>query len=474
MRYNNDLKSGGKRQIVLFLLAALALTACGGGSSTAGTSNKSQAVHEISDNINWEENDIGAIVFIGYGKDFPTISQTDHYEVFRKRFPSLRKTTRFTVETEGDEVFYIIPRFSDATITVKDYVLDLDDGVKEVIDKTLYEGKSTPLLIRCNLSDLHPNITVTITGNGRAETFNPVSSFDAWNYNYLQFISLIDESEFETVREGFSLEHVYQGVFAGITAKVINGEVTLSYDHEEAVYALSETEVVINDTYAIEGLSGVCKGVFIGDVGQDYNPILCCLLEDGGVEVLSLYQALRNYDFSTSGRLHGHNDVISVSNEGVGGEEGGGYITLFTSDATGNKKEIDFNAFLNGEWIYETHDENGYFRYIIYLSADWKITYIYGLVDSEALEMYMGTCHILEESETVIIYEYEMKEPDRAEMTGQAPDPTVKKGTFKAQMITDDWFDGINITCLSGLKFHPGAFGEKALFKNKYQIDRGD
>ena len=110
----------------------------------------------------------------------------------------------------------------------------------------------------------------------------------------------INESESETIRKGFSSEYNYKGVNAGITAKVINGEVSISFDQDEAANVFGETAFVLDESYAVEGLSGMCKGVFIGDVGQDYNPVLCCLLEDGGVEVLALYPALRNYGFSVT------------------------------------------------------------------------------------------------------------------------------------------------------------------------------
>ena len=468
MKYKND----------FFLFLTIILTACGGGSSS-----KSKSVLEISDGIGWRDNDICAVVFVGYGKDFASISQTGDYVKYCERFPSLRKTAKFAAEAEGDEVYYIIPRFSDATVTVNEYKTDFEDNMKETIGKKLYEGEATPLLIRCNLSDLHPNTTITVTGNGKSITFNPVTNFG--RRNDLQFISsdsdfswdgeygLNNEFADETIRAGFSTENSYKGISAGIHAKINNGKVSITYDRGEAASILGETEFVIADSYDVEGLSGRCKGVFIGDVGQDYNPVLCCLLEDGGIEVLELYEALRSYDFRTSGRLRGYDNIVSISNEGVQySDEGGGYITLFTFDASGNKKEVEFNALLNGTWIHQIKIDDYNVRYIVYLSPDWKITYVCGYVDSDVFEGYLGTCRIIEENETTVFYKYEMKESDRSEMTGEAPDPAVKTGTFKVERITDDWFEGIKITCLTGLSFHPEGLGKKATFINKYRIER--
>ena len=448
----------------LFFVAFL-LVSCAGG----GGSGKSKSAFDISDGVEWRSNDICAMIFVGYGADFAAISQTDGFKMLSERFPSSKKVSKFSAMTEGDEVFYIIPRYSDATVTLSEYRIDLEDDGKEIIGKKLYEGEAAPILFRCNLSDLHPNTTVTVTGGGKSVTFNPVSAFG--ERNDVQFVSPDNEFADEEVSKGFSLEHSYNGISAGINAKVLNGKVFVTFDREEAVSIFGEQEFMLNDNYVVEGMSGKCKGIFIGDVGQDYNPVLCCLLEDGGIEVIELYEALRNYDFRTSGRLRGYEKIVSVSNEGVQAGEGG-YVTLFTLDASGNKKEVEFNALLNGTWIHQTKVEEFDVRFIVYLSHDWKITYVCGYVDSEVVEAFRGTCRIVEEHDDFNIYEYEMKEDDLSELTGKDPDQAVKRGTFKAHKITDDWFDGINITCLTGLQFHPGGLGKEAAFINKYRIDR--
>ena len=464
--YSGYSKNDVKRSLVLFFFAAIIFVACGGGS--AGKAGGTQAVFEISDGVEWRQNDICAVVFVGYGKDFASVSQIDNYATYNQRFPSLRKTKKFAAETEGDEIYYIIPRYSDATVTINEYKIDLEDNMKEIIGKKLYDGEAAPLLIRCNISDLHPNTTVTVTGGGKSVTFNPVSAFG--ERNDVQFISTDNESVGEEVNKGFLSECSYKGISAGINAKIVNGKVSVSFDREEATSIFGEQEFMLEDNYIVECKSGKCKGLFIGDVGQDYNPVLCCLMEDGGIEVIELYEALRNYDFRTSGRLRGHDNIVSVSNEGVQVGEGG-YVTLFTFDKSGNKREVDFNALLNGTWIHQVKVEEYDVRYIVYLSSDWKITYVCGYVDSDVFEGFLGICRITEETDNYIIYEYEMKESDRSEMTGEAPDPEVKKGTFKVQRIGEDWFDGINITCLTGLSFHPGGLGKEATFINKYRMD---
>ena len=50
------------KQPILLLAIALLLAACGG----SGKSNQ----NKVSNEVNWEEGDLCAILFLGYGKDF--------------------------------------------------------------------------------------------------------------------------------------------------------------------------------------------------------------------------------------------------------------------------------------------------------------------------------------------------------------------------------------------------------------------
>ena len=119
------------KKITSILAIALLLIACGG----SGKSNASSG-------IEWKEGGLCAVLFLGYGKKFATISQTNDFKEFCKRFPALQKATAFTAETEGDEVYYIIPRHSDATVTVHEYKFDIE-AMKETIGKELYRGFRT-------------------------------------------------------------------------------------------------------------------------------------------------------------------------------------------------------------------------------------------------------------------------------------------------------------------------------------------
>ena len=439
------------------------LTACGGG----GKTNQKGASNEVE----WEEGDLCALIFIGYNKDFSALAETDPFKGLGEKFPSLRKMTKFTVETEGDEVYYIIPRYKDATITVNEFRFDFDN-MKEITGKELYRGGAEPVLIRCNISDIHPNTSVTVTGDGRKITFSPTSGAG----DDIQHIGSLPGGMEETLPTSLPLEYTYQGSQANIRAKVIGGKVSLIFDREEAASILNESDFTPENSYVVELAGGSCKGVFIGNLGGENYPILCCLLEDGGVEVLDIHYALNHFDFSTSGRLPEHDDVVSVISDGLLLDDEEMYITLFAINSEGYKKEIMFCPMAAEYTCYE-EVKGETMCYILELTLDWKIVFKSGYPNSEAHEFSYGRFWETRVEDDVFIYNYEMKEADRSLMTGEAPDPAVRTGSFKIQPIGEK-FEYSKVTCVEGLKFHSGGYGKEAIFKkqipfNLLTVDEG-
>ena len=64
-----------------------------------------------------------------------------------------------------------------------------------------------------------------------------------------------------------------------VRAEIVDGRVRLIAKTDELGWP--------ERTQFVEGLTGRCVGLFVGDIGQDTCPYLCMLMDDGGVELLS-------------------------------------------------------------------------------------------------------------------------------------------------------------------------------------------
>lgn len=79
------------------------------------------------------------------------------------------------VATEGSEVYCLVPADLEDTCTVQSCAAGEDGDL--VPGKTLYEGGGQPVLLVCNVSDVLPNLLVTVTGpDGTTETYAPCRS----------------------------------------------------------------------------------------------------------------------------------------------------------------------------------------------------------------------------------------------------------------------------------------------------------
>ncbi len=74
------------------------------------------------------------------------------------------------VDAGGENVFILVPAEQDATVTITGAALT-DAGTLEKTEETYYNGTGLPVILRCNVSDIIPNVIVTVTG-GAGETYS--------------------------------------------------------------------------------------------------------------------------------------------------------------------------------------------------------------------------------------------------------------------------------------------------------------
>ncbi|MDR2680454.1 MAG: hypothetical protein LBC47_06545 [Tannerella sp.] len=122
---------------------------------------------------------------------------------------------------------------------------------------------------------------------------------------------------------------------SGVTAFVDDGKVFLQVNNE---YYKSPDK---NSMKPVEGLKGTCRGVYIGDEGNDINVLICMLLEDGSLQVLSLFDILNENSFTASDKIRGLSGIVA----------------FFTSDGTEDTEDSDDVGY--GAWCTFAVDKNG-------------------------------------------------------------------------------------------------------------------
>ena len=88
-----------------------------------------------------------------------------------------------------------------------------------------------------------------------------------------------------------------------IKGEIKDGSVWLTFDKEQVVYQTTNDEEMYrlpDWPVEVEGLRGEPQGICIADIGQDFNPILCVLLPEGKVQVLSLWNSMVTGDLNAT------------------------------------------------------------------------------------------------------------------------------------------------------------------------------
>jgi len=78
------------------------------------------------------------------------------------------------VRNEGDEVYCIVPAKGYNSIVVNAFVVDESNDYKGAADKELYSANDgKPIIVRGNISEIMPNIIVTLSNGDNTFCFNP-------------------------------------------------------------------------------------------------------------------------------------------------------------------------------------------------------------------------------------------------------------------------------------------------------------
>lgn len=181
-----------------------------------------------------------------------------------------------------------------------------------------------------------------------------------------------------------------------IQAEIKGNDVVLQFDRgpiEKLSFGYGFEYCLPDTPVKVENIKGVPRSVFIADIGQDYNPILCILLENGDVQILNLFGSVRYCDLKASEVLF-HN--VDGFREGGGGpyedefgETSYEYATIY---AISGNKEYEIDLFIMGHHlIYTEPTSYGSVALVdLLFTDDWKINYALGWEESELLQSMEG------------------------------------------------------------------------------------
>ncbi|MBP5361314.1 MAG: hypothetical protein J6129_07565, partial [Bacteroidaceae bacterium] len=138
---------------------------------------------------------------------------------------------------------------------------------------------------------------------------------------------------------------------SGITAKVKNGKVLVSVDADKFAttpFAGSMDYRLVEETYEVQNTDAPIVSIYIGDIGQDYNPVLCMLRDDGKVQISSLFDGISRLGFfQASYPLPNLNNIVAFKAKTF--ED---YVGIAAVDGDGMEIEIPYNPAGLQEYIY--------------------------------------------------------------------------------------------------------------------------
>lgn len=463
------------RRIVSLLAICAALVSCGntGGKSTG----------DEFQSINWRDNDAAAVICVGMYTKESDLRDSWLLERYSKSY-GLENLE--TVQTKGDEWYIVIPRHSKATVKVN--AVEIDENCNLHKSMLLAERDGRPFLLRCNVSDLYCNVAISIEGKDGKPLVD-----------YSPMISLKDGSVVTPDDDGDSatvldITDKFLPIKPSASADYIVHEYTDSYPIKNKITArVQDGKAFVRlsrgidecpeGEYEIEDLSGKCRGVFIGNIGQDINPIVCLAMENGGLEIFSLFSATQTGRFDSSGPLDGFKDIEAFKDstvvDTVNGEFAGAYVTIFALDKNGDAKEIELNPIAITELSFlQNHDDGRTIEHKIVLTHDWKITYSTAWFEGDPIEEYRGHVRLLKYDYDSIVLEqsYAFSEHLSYDQDMMAASEKVSlKGTFRMTHQKS----GYQVVPLSGpLTFGTqdtgSAFYEYTFLRDLPQSDSGE
>jgi len=341
-----------------------------------------------STEIVWQDGEVMAVAFLGYYDTFEGFEASPSYARLTRTFPQIVEATQVKCGL-GREIYLVVPRDPMATLAVNSAGNYVTDENRQVYYR---HETGKPVLLLNNWYQTNSQVVCT-DSEGNTATYSPAID---------KSTGILDKASDGTVHD-ISLplpepmkDYVYfnysegSDMDLGIRLRLQAGQPVLSLTASALKQIGFEEDAIVmaDGDNEFNGINGVCKGVFLGTIGQDYNPVACVVMENGDVKMCSIFYAMQHGGPDLSDALPGFKDVTGLENGGGGpwveeesGETYYEYETIYALDARGDRTEIPY--FMD----YGTYLARGDGKeYEVHLTPDWQ--YALTIWDNEEIDIF--------------------------------------------------------------------------------------
>ncbi len=262
--------------------------------------------------------------------------------------------------------------------------------------------------------------------------------------------------------------------FENITAaRLVDGVVSI-YNNPALVVEssyLQEDDIMASKGWVnLENVTPGVKDIFVADIGQDTNPVLGILNQDGTVQILTLINSAPKGITRVSRPLPDQKDIVRFAFTDPNAGDMIEYSTFYGVDKAGKYHEIYYCS-LDGDWEMDkvVREDNTPAGAWISISPEWRIDF-HNDVNSDNggyIHNFYGTLWTIDENfET---FEYNFTEHNDSRDNFQQMECNIK-GTFKAEMDYDSEVGTVlKITPLTGQSFEVPK-GQTGKFKKIHLV----
>lgn len=336
-----------------------------------------------------EETAVLKVAYLGNYDSMAELRRSANFQRYLNYYPELAEINEFTVETQGNEVYFLRPQDPQADVRIYAFNIEMINENKPLdSDKLYYQGKGKPLLVRVNISDIYPDITVFLKDSaGKSVIYQPFLSLEDGSLSLYNKAKPDDEEQTDLfdMSLGELIEPKQKQEEIGIKAEIQAGKVIVTVDKNNPELKNYLSVIRPDGSREVKGVNGKATGFYIEHIGQDYNPILCVINEKGELRMLSLFHAIEHDDFQLSPVLFERIRYFSYIPDA-------GYVNILAVNDQYEDREVEF-AFISGKRSF--HNPKNGENHHLYLTPDWKVNYQITDSQGKQISQYQGTFSVI-------------------------------------------------------------------------------